>query len=78
MQYIDISPNQAINLRAQNRATPTQAIVSALTFCDGFKIKECTLDYFGYEFDIDYREAKRIGDASYVISKIAEYHKAKI
>jgi len=53
MNYIKISPYQDIQLKAQNDATPTQAINAAIEFVNDNMLKGADLDYFGYRFGIE-------------------------
>ena len=53
MNYIELEKDQKINLVAKKGATPTQAIRTAIMFCNEHKTSQCYLEYFGFTFGID-------------------------
>lgn len=53
MTYIEIEPNQAINLMAKRGATVTQALHEAINFCRNHSTEQCDLYYQGFTFGIE-------------------------
>lgn len=53
MTYIEIEPNQTINLMAKRGATVSQALHEAIEFSTKHKTDQCDLYYQGFTFGIE-------------------------